>query len=54
MSSTRFKVVVALLVVILVLASLLFGVLTYWLGQDILSAASSLPGPGRAWVVLVG
>lgn len=54
MSDRRFKVVIALLVVILVVASLLFALLTYWLGQEILPAAASLPFAGGAWLVLTG
>jgi hypothetical protein len=54
MSDRRFKVLIALGVVILVVASLLFGLLTYWLGQEVLPAASSLSNPVGAWLVLVG
>ena len=41
MSRTRFRVVLLLLVLVLVIASILFALLTYWLGQEVLPAASS-------------
>ena len=40
MSPTRFKLLMILLMVILVLASLIFALLTYWLGQQVLPAAA--------------
>lgn len=52
MTEPRFKVVMVLLLVILLLASLVFGLLTYWLGPQILHATSSLSWEMGA--VLVG
>lgn len=53
MLHTRFKLLMVLLVVILVLASLLFALLTYWLGQQVLPAAHGTPcrwyGEPLAW-----
>jgi len=44
MSHTRYKVVFILLVLILLVASTLFGLLTYWVNAEVLPA--SAPGQG--------
>lgn len=47
MSHSRFRVVFILLVLILLMASILFGLLTYWLSAEALPASA----PGQGWVV---
>jgi hypothetical protein len=42
MSRTRFKVVLILLVLILLVASILFGVFTYWLEGELLPVSGSV------------
>jgi len=54
MTRLRFRVVIVLLLVILLVVSLVFGLLTYWLGPQVLSGASSLPWEVGGWVALVG
>jgi hypothetical protein len=54
MMQLRFRVVIVLLLVIMLLASLVFGLLTYWLGPQVLRATSGLSGGVGAWVMLWG
>jgi hypothetical protein len=54
MTRLGFKGIIVLLVVILLLASLVFGLLTYWLGAQILPATSGVPWGVVAGAVLAG
>ena len=47
MSRSRFRVVFILLVLILLVASILFGLLTYWLSAETLPDSA----PGQGWIV---
>lgn len=53
MSGSRFKIVLVLLVLTLLLASLVFGLLTYWLGQEVLPATTGQALQVVALAVLV-
>lgn len=53
MTDRRFKIVLVLLVLTLLLASLVFALLTYWLGQGVLSATTGQALPVVTMAVLV-
>ena len=52
MSRTQVRVVLILIALILVLAAILSGILTYWVGAEALPAPT--PGPGEAGRISVG